>query len=149
MCTLYKSVLTSAQVAEAFAAPLSEISRNEELFTLFLESVERQPNYNGICEDGSYQPILGYDADGYPNKFGETVTEPFVWVYTTLVTSLRARGIIKTSRQYGQYFGLTPILSIAEQNQRASELRAKIAEKKGDAKKGVAPKNVSPEDAAF
>jgi hypothetical protein len=148
MCTLYKSVLTSAQVAEAFAAPLSEISRNEELYSLFLESVERQPNYNGICEDGSYQPILGYDADGYPNKFGERIDAPFVWVYTTLVTSNRARGIIKTSRQYGQYFGLTPILSLAEQNQRASELRAKIAEKK-DAKKGVAPKNVSPEDAAF
>jgi hypothetical protein len=149
MCTLYKSVLTSAQVAEGFAAPLSEISLNEELYTLFLESVERQPNYNGICEDGSYEPILGYDADGYPNKFGETVTEPFVWVYTTLVTSLRARGIIKTSKQYGPYFGLTPILSLTEQNQRASELRAKIAEKKGDAKKPAAPKTVSPEDAAF
>jgi len=148
MCTLYKSVLTSAQVAEAFAAPLSEISKNEELYTLFLESVERQPNYNGICEDGSFTPILGYDEDGYPSKFGETVTEPFVWVYTTLVTSNRARGIIKTSKQYGQYFGLNPILSLTEQNQRASELRAKIAEKK-DAKKPAAPKTVSPEDAAF
>jgi hypothetical protein len=135
-------------VAEAYCVTVNEITKNEELFTLFLESVERQPNYAGVCEDGSYEPILGYDADGYPNKFGERIDAPFVWIYTTLTTSLRARGIIKTSRQYGQYFGLTPILSIAEQNQRASELRAKIAEKK-DAKKGVAPKNVSPEDAAF
>jgi hypothetical protein len=136
-------------VAEAYCAPLSEISKNEELYQLFMEMVERQPNYADLSEDGSYQPILGYDADGYPNKFGETVTEPFVWVYTTLTTSLRARGIIKTSKQYGQYFGLNPILSLAEQNQRASELRAKIAEKKGDAKKPAAPKTVSPEDAAF
>lgn len=145
MCTLYKSVLTSARVGEAFAVTLNEISQNEELFTVFLEAVERQPNYNGVVEDGSFTPILAYDADGYPSKFGEEIKEPYVWSYSTLITSNRARGIIKSSKIHGAYFGMNPILSITEQNQRASELRAKLAEKK----KANAPKDIAPEDATF
>lgn len=115
---------------------------------LFLEAVERTPNWKGVEEDDNaeFYPVVGTENIGgelYDKYADEPVRGPFVWVSTTLTTTLRARASKGTNKDGQEYFRLDEMKSKSEQ----LALRKSLS--KPTEKKVVAPKTVSPEDAKF
>lgn len=148
MITFIKSSVPSIGKVGAYCVQLDEISKDSVLMNLFLEAVERTPDWKGVEEDddAEFYPVCGTEKIGgeeYDKYAEEPIKGPFAWVSTTFVTTVRAQAAKRTNKEGQEYFTLVEMKSKSEQ----LALRKSLS--KPTEKKVVAPKTVSPEDAAF